>query len=184
MTKTFAAVLLFLAVVGSAAPRVAAADWEPISDAEKSLKSNPLDPGAGAVVLFRRGELSVLERQSLNWSTHIVTYVRIKILTEAGRDAGNVSVETPKYLRLAKVEGRTILPSGQIVPLDSSQVFHGVAYQEGKSFAILKTSFSMPSVEPGPSWNTRRRSTRTGFFRRPGFSTPMGWERWNLRCRC
>ncbi len=149
MARKLGAVLLFLAVLGTLAPRASAADWEPITDAEKNLKTNPLDPGAGAVVLFKRGEISVLERQSLNWTTHIVTYVRIKILTEAGRDAGNIAVEAPKYMRLAKVEGRTILPSGQIVPLDSSQVFHGVAYQSGKSFAILKTSFSMPSVEPG-----------------------------------
>jgi hypothetical protein len=35
-------------------PRAAAFDWDPVTDAEKTLKSNPVDPGAGAVVLFKR----------------------------------------------------------------------------------------------------------------------------------
>ena len=52
-------------------------------------------------------------------------------------------------MRLSKVEGRTILPSGEIIPLDSSKVFRGKAYEAGKNFAILETSFTFPSVEPG-----------------------------------
>lgn len=58
------------------APRAAAAfDWDPVSDAEKSMKSNPLDPGAGAVVLFKRGSIEVLEMSSLFWTTRDQTYV-------------------------------------------------------------------------------------------------------------
>jgi hypothetical protein len=74
-----------------------------------------------------------------------VTYTRIKILTDAGRDAANVELEAPKYLRYTKIEGRTILPSGQIIPLDTSKVFHGVAYRSG-SFAMLTTSFAFSSA--------------------------------------
>ena len=64
-----------------------------------------------------------------------MTYTRIKILTDAGRDAGNVVLEAPKYLRYTKIEGRTILPSGQKnrIPLDTSKVFHGVAYRSGRT---------------------------------------------------
>jgi hypothetical protein len=130
-------------------PRAAAFDWDPVTDAEKAMKSNPLDPGAGAVVLFKRGEIQVLERSSLFWITRIVTYVRIKVFNDAGREAANVSLDTYKFERLSKVEGRTILPSGEIIPLDSSKVFRGKAYEAGKNFAILQTSFTFPSVEPG-----------------------------------
>src|ERR1700686_3993296 len=105
------------------------------------MKSNPLDPGAGAVVLFKRGEIRVIEQQSLFWTTRIVTYVRIKVFNDAGRVAANVALDAPKYVRLSKVEGRTILPSGEIIPLDSSKVFRGKAYEAGKNFAILQTSF-------------------------------------------
>src|ERR1700722_4359874 len=141
--------LLLLPVLFLHAPRAAAFDWDPVTDSEKSMTSNPLDPGAGAVVLFKRGQIDVIEQSSLFWTTRIQTYVRIKVFNDAGRDAGNVSIEAPKFMRINKIEGRTILPSGEIIPLDSSKVFHGKAYTEGKSFAILQSSFTFPSVQPG-----------------------------------
>ena len=130
-------------------PRAAAFDWDPVTEAEKSMKSNPLDPGAGAVVLFKRGQIDVIEKSSLFWTTRIQTYVRIKVFNDAGRNAGNVSIDATKSVRISKIEGRTILPSGEIIPLDSSKVFRGKAYTEGKNFAILESSFTFPSVQPG-----------------------------------
>lgn len=131
-------------------PRAAAAfGWEPVTDSEKSMTASPLDPGAGAVVLFKRGNIEVIERSSLFWTTRIQTYVRIKVFNEAGRDRANVSVEHEKTFRLSKVEGRTILPSGDIIPLDSSKVFQGTVFQEGGHFALLSTNFTLPSVVPG-----------------------------------
>jgi Domain of Unknown Function with PDB structure (DUF3857)/Transglutaminase-like superfamily len=145
------ALFLLIVVVSLSfcARRAAAADWDPVTDTEKNMKSNPLDPGAGAVVLFKRGKIDVLEKSSLFWTTRIQTYVRIKVFTDAGRDAGNVSIDAQKFVRMARIEGRTILPSGEIIPLDSSKVFRGKAYTEGKNFAILETSFTFPSVQPG-----------------------------------
>jgi hypothetical protein len=130
-------------------PRAVAFDWDPVTEAEKSMKSNPLDPGAGAVVLFKRGQIDVIEKSSLFWTTRIQTYVRIKVFNDAGRDAGNVSIDASKLVRMSKIEGRTILPSGETIPLDSSKVFRGKAYTEGKNFAILESSFTFPSVQPG-----------------------------------
>lgn len=129
--------------------RAAAFDWNPVTDAEKAMKSNPLDPGAGAVVLFKRGEIYVVENTSLFWTTRIVTYVRIKVFNDAEREAANVSMEAPKFVRLSKVEGRTILPSGEIIPLDPSKVLRGKTYQAGKNFAEIGTHFSLPAVESG-----------------------------------
>jgi hypothetical protein len=138
---------LFSLVLSFHVPRATAADWDPVTDAEKAMKTNPLDPGAGAVVLFKRGEIDVLEKGF--WTTKIRTYTRIKVFTDAGRDAANISVDAPKYIRLSKIEGRTILPTGEIIPLDSSKVFRGKAYEAGKNFAVLETSFTFPSVAPG-----------------------------------
>ena len=140
---------LLLAAFSLHIPRAAAFDWDPVTDAEKGMKSNPLDPGAGAVVLFKRGQIDVVEKSSLFWTTRIQTYVRIKIFTDAGRDAGNVTVEDAKFVRISRIEGRTILPSGEIIPLDTSKIFRGTAYTEGKNFAILESSFTFPSVQPG-----------------------------------
>jgi hypothetical protein len=150
MSMTFRVLVILLALLSWPVSRASAAnDWEPVTDAEKSMKSNPLDPGAGAVVLFKRGEVAILEKSSLFWTTRIRTYVRIKVFTDAGRDAANISVEAPKWIRMSNVDGRTILPSGEIVPLDSSKVFRGKSYQSGKNFAVVDTSFTFPSVEPG-----------------------------------
>jgi Transglutaminase-like superfamily/Domain of Unknown Function with PDB structure (DUF3857) len=124
-------------------------EWDPITDVEKSMKSSPLDPGAGAVVLFKRGNMEVLEKSSLFWTTRIQTYVRIKVFNDAGRDMADVSVGHEKVVRLSKVEGRTILPSGEIIPLDSSKVFNGTVFREGNHFALLATNFTLPSVVPG-----------------------------------
>jgi hypothetical protein len=146
--KALCRLIIFAAIVFQV-PRAAAFDWDPVTDAEKSMKSNPLDPGAGAVVLFKRGQIDVIEKSSLFWTTRIQSYVRIKVFNDAGRDAGNVSVDAPKFVRISRIEGRTILPSGEIVPLDSSKVFRGKAYTEGKNFAILESSFTFPSVQPG-----------------------------------
>jgi hypothetical protein len=146
--KAVCRLIIFAALVFQV-PRAAAFDWDPVTDAEKTMKLNPVDPGAGAVVLFKRGQIDVLERSSLFWTTRIQTYVRIKVFNDAGRDAGNVSVEAPKVVRITKIEGRTILPSGEIIPLDPSKVFRGKAYTEGKNFAILSSSFTFPSVQPG-----------------------------------
>jgi hypothetical protein len=148
-------------------PRAAAFDWDPITDAEKSMKSNPLDPGAGAVVLFKRGRIEVLEKQSLSWTTRIVTYERIKIFHDAGRDAADIKLDAYKYQRLSKVEGRTILPSGEIIPLDSSKVFRGKTYEEGKNFAIIQTSFSFPSVQPGAIVEYQIEETQDWFYPSP-----------------
>ena len=165
--KVFCPLLIFAALLVRA-PRVAAVvDWDPVTDAEKSMKTSPLDPGAGAVVLFKRGQLDIIEQSSLFWTTRIQTYVRIKVFNDAGRDAGNISVDHEKSFRLSKIVGRTILSSGEIIPLDSSKVFQGVAYQEGKSFAILETSFTFPSVAPGAIIEYQVEETVDRFFPPP-----------------
>jgi hypothetical protein len=134
-------------------------DWDPISQAEKSLSVNPIDPGAGAIVLFKRGDIRV------ETNTKIVTYVRIKILTEAGREHANVSFAARKGLRLSKIEGRTILPSSGIVPLDSSQVHRGRIYESARGAAIIKTSFALPAVEPGAIIEYRMEQNQDGWYR-------------------
>jgi hypothetical protein len=168
--------ILFLAF-SFLAPRAAAFDWDPVTDAEKTMKSNPLDPGAGAVVLFKRGEVDVLEKGF--WATKIRTYVRIKVFTDAGREAANVSVDTTKYVRLSKVEGRTILPSGEIIPLDPSKVFRGRAYEAGKNSPSCKPASRFPRSSRARSSSIKWRKTWIGFFRHPGFSTPVNLARYN-----
>jgi len=150
------------------APRAAAAlDWDPVTDAEKTMKASPLDPGAGAVVLFKRGQMDVIEQSSLFWTTRIQTYVRIKVFNDAGRDAADITYGHEKFFRVSRVDGRTILPSGEIIPLDSTKVFKETIYQEGKHFALLGTSFTLPSVVPGTIIEYQIEEYVDGFFPPP-----------------
>jgi len=165
--KLYTPLLLIVLALSFYGTSAAASDWDPVTDAEKAMKSNPLDPGAGAVVLFKRGRIDVIEKTSLFWTTRMQSYVRIKIFNDAGRDAGNVSVEAFKDVRVSKIEGRTILPSGEIIPLDSSKVFTGKAYQSGKKFAILQTSFTFPSVAPGAIIEYQVEQTQDWFYPSP-----------------
>jgi len=147
----------------------AALDWVPVSEAEQALTANPLDPGAGAVVLFKRGEVRVEERTSTFWLTTIETYVRIKVFNELGLDAANVSVEMSRYRRFRNVEGRTILPNGQIVPLDPQKVFQVKSYETGSGFSMMKTSFALPAAEPGAILEYRMTQTSDGYFPPPWY---------------
>jgi hypothetical protein len=172
--KSLFPLIIFVALLFQVSRATAAVDWDPVTDAEKSMKANPIDPGAGAVVLFKRGHIDVIEQSSLFWTTRIQTYVRIKVFNDAGRDAGNISVDHEKRFRLSKIEGRTILPSGEIIPLDSSKVFQGVAYKAGNNFAILETSFTFPSVGPGVIIEYELEETVDGFFPPPWIFDTLG----------
>ena len=165
--KAIFPLIIFVALLCQVSRATAAMEWDPVTDAEKSMKANPIDPGAGAVVLFKRGKIDVIEQSSLFWTTHIQTYVRIKVFNDAGRDAGNISVDHEKRFRLSKIEWRTILPSGEIIPLDASKVFQGVAYKSGNNFAILETGFTFPSVGPGAIIEYELEETVDGIFPPP-----------------
>ena len=163
--------LLFLTLLPYS--RAFADDWDPVTDAEKTMTSNPLDPGSGAVVLFKRGSMSVLELTSLHWVTTVKMYTRIKILNDAGRDAANVSLDAPKWERISNIQGRTILPDGRVIPLDASQVFSGRSFQSGKNFYEVKNSFTFPSVQPGAIVEYQMEAVSDSFYPSPWiFDTP------------
>lgn len=169
MSRITRTLLSFILCGAWTAPARAALDWVPVTEAEKALEESPLDPGAGAVVLFKRGEMKVEERSAGFWITTIETYVRIKIFNESGLDAANVSFEASRYRRFKSAEGRTILPDGRVVPLDSSQVFTGKSYETGSGAVFMKTSFALPAAEPGAILEYRYLQAADGFFPPPWY---------------
>jgi Domain of Unknown Function with PDB structure (DUF3857) len=143
MQKIVLMLKIMLIVIMSGVPALSS-EWEPVTDAEKSLKENALDPGAGALVLFKRGKIEVEDRGKFG-RTKIETYVRIQILNESGREFANISIETDKSRRIDIVRGRTILPSGQVVPLDPSLVFRSQVYASGRQAAFFRPSLRFPT---------------------------------------
>ena len=82
--------------------------FQPATPEELNLKSEPLAPGAPAIILFRE-----VDRDDNIHTPHEDNYVRIKILTEEGRKYANVELGYRKGLDdIVQVHARTIRQDG------------------------------------------------------------------------
>ena len=139
--------LLLLAVLALAAPPAARADQFPAVSAEEwALTSVPGHPGAGAVVLSKKGEIQLMDLASQDVSSTLTVTVRTKILTEAGLEHAEVVVPHSSYLRLLSFSGRTVLPDGRTVPLPKDAKFERKLSERDK---VYVTSVAFPAVEVG-----------------------------------
>src|SRR3984957_10421191 len=88
---------------------VHADDWLPIPPDDLKMRSEPLAPGAPAILLYRqvdRDDNGPLESN----------YARIKILTEEGRAYADVEIPYDKATESVRgIQARTIHPDGSIV---------------------------------------------------------------------
>ena len=122
--KYFCMSVLFGSCVISALPALAANDWQKPTSEELSMTSQPEVPGADAVYLFR--EEITEDREGSNSDTmdmggdrlnYRSVYVRLKVLTEAGKKYSDVRVTyDPRTFAMGAVAGRTIHRDGSVVP--------------------------------------------------------------------
>ena len=85
--------------------------FQPVNPEELKMKSEPLAPGAPAVILFRE-----VDRDDNRYTPHEDNYLRIKILTEEGRKQANVEIAFSKaYESISGIRARTIKPDGTII---------------------------------------------------------------------
>ena len=78
------------------------------------MTSEPLAPGAPAIILYRQ-----VDRDDNTRTSHEDNYFRIKILTEEGRKYADVEIPFFKGRQnVVKVRARTIRPDGSIVDFD------------------------------------------------------------------
>lgn len=118
-----------------------AADFPPVNPAELKITSLPSQPGAPAFILEHE------EHDDDQMHFHSV-YMRIKILTEAGRE--NANVELPYNDRdfdISGVRGRTIHSDGTIIPFEGKP-FEKVVVK-GKDIRYKVKAFTMPDVQVG-----------------------------------
>ena len=115
----------------------------PISPEELKMTSEPLAPGAPAIILYRQ-----VDRDDNGKTSHEDNYIRIKILTEEGRKYGNVEIQfTRESEQVAAIRGRTIKPDGSEVPFDG-KVFEK-SLLKGRGVRYLVKTFTLPDVEVG-----------------------------------
>lgn len=122
-------------------PLILSAQFQPISQEELKMTSDPEAPGAAAVYLDYE-ETDVFKER---YENH---YARMKVLTEKGKDAASISIEYPAgQYSIGSISGRTIHPDGTVVPLtvkpdDLVEVKTG-------DYRIQRKVFTLPSVEVG-----------------------------------
>ena len=115
MTFTRWTVLLFLIV--PITPKLTLAEGPPpITPDELKMTSDPLAPGAPAVMLYRQ-----VDRDDSGQTAHETNFVRIKILKEEGRKYGDVEIPFLKEngLNIVNIRAKTIRPDGSEVPFQA-----------------------------------------------------------------
>ena len=117
--------------------------FPPITDEELKLTSEPQAPGAPAVILFRE-----VDRDDNGHTSHEDNYVRIKILTEEGRNRANVEIAVDKASAdVVNIHGRTIKPDGSSANFDG-KVFEKTI-EKGQGTKYLAKTFTLPDVQVG-----------------------------------
>ena len=131
-------VILFL---GWTVCRSAAAEWPAITPEDKAMASVPQQPDAPAVILYRQENTD----DTKNFRT---VYLRIKVLTEAGRKYADVEIPVGRSpFTISQLSGRTVHGDGQIIPLEDQPVDKVVVRDHGVRMHVK--AFTLPSVQVG-----------------------------------
>ena len=134
-------VLLLLLCLALVSPVVVRAQFQAPSKEELEMTSDPQAPGADAVYLYRE------EKTDDNLHYHSM-YVRIKVLTEKGKELA--TVRTPyerRNFKVADIQGRTIHSDGTIIPLTAKP--SDLTDLKTKEFQYNTKVFTLPNVEVG-----------------------------------
>ncbi len=135
-------VILLLSMLFSSSAR-AGDEWLPIDPAELKMTGEPLAPGAPAIYLYRQ-----VDREDKLTASTEYNYLRIKILSEAGREFGNIEIPFAKgRYTVSRIRARTVHPDGSIVNFDG-KVYENTIEKSKKAKYLAKT-FSMPEVTVG-----------------------------------
>jgi len=145
--RHFRASLLFGLVTLAAAAGFAIPAWavgfQPVSQEELKMSSEPKAPGAPAIILYRQ-----VDRDDRGLTAHEDVYFRIKILTEEGRKYGDIEIP---YWReegsIVNIHGRTIRPDGSTVEFGGKAFDKQIVKSRGEKY--LAKTFTLPDVQVG-----------------------------------
>ena len=134
--------LLFLATFLASSPLLhAGTDWAPVDPGELQMKDLPEQPGAPAFVLFHE------EIDNDQQGSHSV-YMRIKVLSEAGRKYADVQIPYFKEeFNISDIHGRTIHPDGSIVEFQGKPFDKVVV--KSRNLKVRVKAFTLPDVQVG-----------------------------------
>lgn len=143
--RVFPLTLLLLGVITALRTQaVRAGDgFQPVDPEELKMTSEPLAPGAPAIILFRQ-----VDRDDNGSTSHQFNYFRIKILTEEGRK--NADIEIPFFKEegnIVAIHARTIRTDGSIVSFDGKVYEKQIVKARGAKY--LAKTFTLPEVQVG-----------------------------------
>lgn len=137
-----------VALAGLVLQAVALAALPPITDADWAAKAPATDPNAGIVVLYERGEFSLLDpvRPSKGVSSTLRVEGRIKVLAPHGLEQSVVEIGHSRYMRLQSISARTLLPDGRVLPVPADAKLRTAVSERRKRWV---TAVVFPGVEVG-----------------------------------
>jgi hypothetical protein len=132
-----------LLVIGVARAAGASIGFQPVSSQELSMTSEPAAPGASAIILYRE-----VYRDDNGSTPHQDNYLRIKILTEAGRRYADVEIPFVKdSLEVSNLHARSIAPDGTITNFEGKAFEKTVVKARGLKY--LAKVFTLPNIRQG-----------------------------------
>jgi hypothetical protein len=157
-------------LLGAAAPLAALGQFQTPTAEELKMTSDPKAPGADAVYLYREET----EDDDKYFQT---LYVRIKVLTEKGKELATVQIGHPQnvatsknvslgHFEVAAISARTIHPDGTVIPLAAGQTADLMTVKSGANQFNTMT-FNLPSVEVGSILEYRYQLRYDRFFNPP-----------------
>lgn len=128
---------------GGSTPAWAGVGFQPVSQEELRITSDPLAPGAKAIILFRE-----VDRDDNRYTPHEDNYIRIKILTEEGRTYANLEIP---YVKggddVVNLHARTIRPDGSIVNFEGK--VEETTLLKARGANMYAKTLALPDVQAG-----------------------------------
>ncbi len=107
------------------------------------MTSEPLAPGAPAIILYRQ-----VDRDDNGSTSHEDQYFKIKVLTEEGRKYADIEIPFDKDSSdIIGIHARTIRPDGTIASFDGKVYKKSVV--KGKGYKYWAATFTLPDVQAG-----------------------------------
>ncbi len=128
-------------LLAAVSPAFVRAQFQPPNPDELKMTSDPKAPGADAVYLK-------IEETAHDGLRYRRTYVRVKVLTEKGKELATIELPYLKGTdKITDIKGRTIHPDGTVIPLAVRP--EDLMISKTGEQQIEKKVFSLPSVEVG-----------------------------------
>lgn len=136
----FSLIVLAFALLTSSPRLFAFDDWQPITKEDLQMKADPANQ-TDAIILYHEDTLDDL-------TGHQYIYLRVKVLTEKGKDRGNVEIPfNATQFGIDDIKARTISPDGTITPF-TGKAFNSTIVKAHDVKYLAKT-FTLPNVQVG-----------------------------------